>query len=123
MKSDTVGFKMHRDREHKTGHGVPVYVGECTFFDERAWDECLDIMNAEGWSCTHWTWKNTNSKHNWGVWRGCEHSDKTDALPDDDYETVKAKWSAIGAPGAFKPNGAIIDSLRRACTSAATKQR
>ena len=127
QESDPKGIidnlKMHRDREHKTGHGVPVYVGECTFFDERAWDECLDIMNAEGWSWTLWTWKNTNFKHNWGVWRGCEHSDKTDALPDDDYETVKAKWSAIGAPGAFKPNGAIIDSIRRACTSAADTAR
>ncbi|MBQ6136479.1 MAG: cellulase family glycosylhydrolase [Kiritimatiellae bacterium] len=111
-------LKMHRDREHATGHGVPVYVGEFTFFDERAWPPCLELMNAEGWSWTLWTWKNTNPKHNWGISRGRFHSDDTDALPGDGFETVKAKWSALGEPGAFRINEAVAGALRRACGQA-----
>ncbi len=108
-------LKMHRDRERETGHGVPVFVGEFTFFDERAWGPCLELMNAEGWSWALWTWKNTSPSYNWGVWRGRFHSDETDALPEDDFDSVKAKWSALGEKGAFSRNDAIADVLRRAC--------
>lgn len=97
-------LKMHRQREHETGHGVPVYVGEFSFFVTEAWKECLQLMEDEGWSWTIWTGKNMRSNGNWGLWNYKGHAPEVDALPTDDYETVKAKWSALSAPDAFEEN-------------------
>jgi hypothetical protein len=108
-------LRMHRDREHQTGHGVPLFVGEFTFFAEKAWKPCLELMDEEGWSWSLWTYKTTSESHNWGLWRGRFHSKETDALPEDEFETVKAKWSALGAPGAFTENKRITKILRKAC--------
>lgn len=106
-------LKMHRDREHKDGHRVPVYVGEFTFFVAEAWDDCLSLMDEEGWSWSSWTYKVTHPKYNWGLWRGRYHSEETDALATDDFETVKRKWSALSARGAFRENKDITDIIRK----------
>lgn len=106
-------LKMHRDRERKDGHHVPVYVGEFTFFVSEAWDACLKLMDEEGWSWSVWTYKNTSDTYNWGLWRGCFHSPETDVLKDDDYETAKRKWAALAAPCAFQENKPVTDIIRR----------
>ena len=105
-------LRMHRDRERETGHGVPVYVGECTFFANEAWKDCLQLMEDEGWSWTLWTGKNMQGNGNWGLWNYRAHSPDVDALASDDYETVKAKWAALSAPGAFVENTAITSVIR-----------
>jgi amino acid transporter len=38
-----------------------------------------------------------------------------DALATDDYETVKAKWSALSEPGAFVENTAVTSIIREIC--------
>ena len=106
-------LRMHRDRERETGHGVPVYVGECTFFATEAWKDCLQLMEDEGWSWTLWTGKNMQGNRNWGLWNYKAHSPEVDALASDDYETVKAKWAALSAPGAFVENTAITSVIRQ----------
>ena len=106
-------LRMHRDRERETGHGVPVYVGECTFFANEAWKDCLQLMEDEGWSWTLWTGKNMQGNGNWGLWNYRAHSPDVDALASDDYETVKAKWAALSAPGAFVENTAITSVIRQ----------
>ena len=106
-------LEMHRDRERKDGHKVPVYVGEFTFFVDEAWEQCLQLMAEEGWSWSVWTWKNTSPNYNWGLWRGYYHSPETDALKSDDFETVKRKWRAMGKRGVFQRNRRVTDIIRR----------
>lgn len=108
-------LKMHQARERETGHGVPVYVGEFTFFATAAWKDCLQLMADEGWSWTIWTGKNMRDRGNWGLWNYKGHSPEIDALKTDDYETVKAKWSALAAPGAFEENTDLTSVVKLFC--------
>ena len=78
-----------------------------------AWKDCLQLMEDEGWSWTLWTGKNMQGNGNWGLWNYRAHSPDVDALASDDYETVKVKWAALSAPGAFVENTAITSVIRQ----------
>ena len=109
------GTDRHVKAEAEKGHGVPMIVGEFNLFDpEEAWDYGLKTYNEKGWSWTIWTYKVTGQKTNWGLYHGLERSPEFCASVEDDYETIKAKWSRLGTSTSFTRNDYAEIVRRRA---------
>ena len=88
--------------ERAKGHHVPVFVGEFNLFDStEAWEYGLKTFDELGWSWAIWTYKVTGPHMNWGLYQGLGRTAPFKATPDDDYETIKRKWSRLGTSESF----------------------
>lgn len=100
------GTDRHVKVEKTRGHKVPMLVGEFNLFDpEEAWAYGLDTYNKQGWHWTIWTYKVIGKKTNWGLYHGLDNKDPSDNVTvDDDYETIRAKWSRVRTSENFQAN-------------------
>ncbi len=100
--------------EEQTRHGVPVFIGEFTFFDDpKSWNLALKTFNEQGWGWTTWSYKIHHAKSSWGIYNSANGRGKDNvATPADDYETVKAKWSKLDTATSFHENKWLADIIR-----------
>lgn len=101
--------------QKERGHGVPVFVGEFTFFDCReAWDLALKTFDEQGWGWTIWSYKLYQARSSWGVYNSAEWRTKANvATPGDDYETIRRKWSKVDTKTVFHENKWLADVIRK----------
>nr|WP_284248216.1 hypothetical protein [Tetragenococcus halophilus] len=96
-----------------TNHGVPVFVGEFTFFEnEDSWEYGLGTFDDEGWSYTSWTYKVAGENSSWGMYTSPRTSNEVADIYNDSFETIYEKWSVTTADG-FTRNDKIVDVLSR----------
>ena len=80
------------DTNTYTGEGVPTYIGEFMASDGTlTW--MLQQMNDMKVSWSGWTWKTVNMDR-WGLVNF--GPDMSVSVSDDDYDTIKNKWSNMG---------------------------
>lgn len=89
-------------------HNVPTFVGEFTCFAlSDAWNYTLNSFNANGFHYTSWSYKVTGNS-SWGIYN--HNPDKVD-IYNDSAETIRSKWSTVGANYAWK-NTQIYNALK-----------
>jgi len=115
-------FERHRkfiesavQNQKKVGHGVPVLVGEFSFFDCReAWDMALKTFGEQGWGWTIWSYKLCQAKSSWGIYNSAEWRNKSNvATPEDDFETIRRKWTKVDTKSVFHENKWLADVVRK----------
>lgn len=92
----------------QTDFGVPVFVGEFTFFSNmKSWEYGLDIFDEQGWSYTSWTYKVAGDGSSWGMYTMPKNDNTSVDIYNDSYETILEKWTTFN----FTRNDDVADIL------------
>ncbi len=97
VDNHTSSWNSKIDNINSQNFGVPIYMGEFNCYEPgESWDYCLDLMNANGWHWTSWTYKiNSNRTMPWGIYNiQVNNEDKINAHTDS-YETIMAKFKKL----------------------------
>ncbi len=95
-------------------HGVPLLVGEFTFFDNLdTWAYGLELFEQQGWNWTVWTYKVCGESSGWGLYVGLPRNSENVVTPADDYASAKAKWERTATADSFTPNEGLINVIKR----------
>lgn len=97
---------------NQANHGVPVMVGEFTFFaNTDSWEKGLALFESQGWSWTTWTFKVSDAGEgsSWGLYTGL--SDPV-FVAKDSVNTVKEKWSKLATDQYFTRNAKYADVIK-----------
>lgn len=121
--SHTSSWNGELDNINSQNFKVPIYMGEFTCYNSsESWDYTLDLMNANGWHWTSWTYK-VNSTHTmaWGIYNVVVDSSEKVNAHEDSYETILAKFKKLDTSNAvYHPldgGGTVHDKLQEYCTS------
>lgn len=96
--------------------GVPVLIGEFTFFNNPdSWRYGLNLYHEQGWSWTIWTYKVYGPGSSWGMYTGPAPNAQTQVKANDPQDVIRAKWGALRTSEAFAPNEWLIEILKEAC--------
>lgn len=99
--------------QEKFRHGVPLFVGEFTFFDNpESWAYALKTFNARGWGWTLWTYKVCLENSGWGLYNGLKRAPENVVTPRDDYASAAAKWGRVATADSFARNEWLAKVLR-----------
>ncbi len=116
------------DNIHSQNFGVPLYMGEFTCYEtEESWDYTLDLMNANGWHWTSWTYKvNATRTMAWGIYNiQVRSSDKVNAHIDE-YDTIVEKFKKLNTktyatPYTFDSGATLPQVFKMYCKTAVTR--
>lgn len=102
---NTVSWNAKLDEVISQDFGVPLYMGEFTCYNNAdSWNYCLDLMAAQGWHWTSWTYKvNATSVMPWGIYNiQVSRDDKINAHLDS-YDTIIEKMQGLRTTEYAKP--------------------
>lgn len=77
-------------------YGVPSYIGEFNYMSNDAtWDSGLELLNDNNLNWTSWSYKCIAESGNWGLYNNPSSLENVN-VESDYYDTILAKWSAVG---------------------------
>ncbi len=127
VDNHTSSWNSKIDNINSQEFGVPIYMGEFQCYEPgQSWDYSLDLMNANGWHWTSWTYKiNSNRTMPWGIYNiQVNNEDKVNAHTDS-YETIIAKFKKLSTKENATPfklwdDRTVYEVMKEHCTSLAT---
>lgn len=126
VSTHTTSWNGKIDNINSQNFGVPIYMGEFTCYNpSESWDYTLDLMNANGWHWTSWTYKvNSTKTMAWGIYNiVVENSEKVNAH-EDSYETILAKFKKLNTSNAIQHplegGGTVYEKFVEYCASPVT---
>ncbi|HHT97014.1 MAG TPA: glycoside hydrolase family 5 protein [Clostridiales bacterium] len=96
----------------KTGHNVPVLIGEFNLFDKlQSWEYSLNAYEENGWSWTTWTYK-TVGMGSWGIFNSSNNTTPKVDIYNDNDDVIEEKWSKTTTKEGFTKNKYLYDLLK-----------
>lgn len=111
VQSDFIKEKIKMIKE-TTNYNVPSFIGEFTFFSNPdSWKQCMDLIEAEGYGYTTWTFKVADGGEgsSWGLYTG---KSNPVLVNTDSFDTIMNKWSTIDTTTGFTRNTTFADVLK-----------
>lgn len=111
VQSDFIKDKIKMIKE-TTNYDVPSFIGEFTFFSNPdSWKQCMDLIEAEGYGYTTWTFKVSDGGEgsSWGLYTG---KSNPVLINTDSFDTIMNKWSTIDTATGFTRNAKFADVLK-----------
>ena len=97
---------------YRPDYGVPLLIGEYTFFSSAAaWEYGLGKYRDNGISWTVWTWKVKGPGSSWGVYTNKD--DNTPSVKWNDFATILDHWGKWSTAEHFKRNDMVADAIRK----------
>ena len=106
-----VDGQIYDAKSYRPDYGVPLLIGEYTFFSSKAaWEYGLGKYRDAGISWTVWTWKVKGPGSSWGVYTNVD--DHTPSVKWNDFATILDHWGKWSTAEHFERNDMVADAIR-----------